>query len=276
MLLDFRLAPQMNEKTSSWPSVPSAHAGAGATTNLNQGNKSRFFDDFSSSNTASSSFQSSNNASQRAIGREQERPRFNGNDSIPRPLISYDRQQQQRFSNGYPSHQQRSYRNYRSKPMSSQSRHGPGRETFQGDVNDFNDEFDFETSNRSFNKLASEDEYKQQTDALKDLSWQRPSNSQAQSDHAPIYDKTKSFFDNIPASESSDGSRSAQMQHHQYHHQQPRRVMNQETFGYDSYAQRAKNQRSAGNNQYRRANPNQQRQGNQSNGYYYHHQQQQY
>lgn len=155
--------------------------------------------------------------------------------------------------------------------MSSQVRYPTSRETFQGDVNDINDEFDFESSNRKFNKIASEDEFKQQNDSSVDPSWQMPLDNHLNAEHAPIYDKKKSFFDNVSSTETTDGSRSMRHQH---------RTTNQDTFGYDSYAQRPK-QRSAGNYSNRRGggNGNQYRPGNQSNGYYYphshHHQQQQ-
>ena len=149
--------------------------------------------------------------------------------------------------------------------MSSQARHPTSRETFQGDVNDINEEFDFETSNRRFNKIASEDEYKQQSDPSAEPSWQMPLNSHDTTQHAPIYDKQKSFFDNISSTETSDGTRPGRQQH---------RTTNQDTFGYDSYSQRPKH-RSAGNYSNRRGGgggggyPNQYRQGHQSNGYYY-------
>jgi len=267
---DFRLDSEATAAKGTWPSVPTK-APIAVAKNPTQGNKSRFFDEFSSTN--SSSFQPSTNQSQRIIGRDQDRSQFNGNPNENRTAIGqpFGVNDRSRFPNGHHSNvQQRStHRNYRPNFASSQNRHSTGRETFQGDVNDFNAEFDFEMSNRKFNKLASEDEFKQQNDSSAiELSWSKPFDSQLTAEHAPIYDKKKSFFDNISATETLDGSKSTRHQH---------RTTNQDTFGYDSYSQRGKYRSMANNNSYRRGgNANQYRQGNQSNGYFNYHQHQQY
>ena len=129
-------------------------------------------------------------------------------------------------------------------------RSGGNRETFHGDPNNYSADFDFEGSNQKFNKIASEDEFKQQADDSASPFQQNPVDNQSTPDFAPLYDKKKSFFDNSVLTTQSDGPRRPHFN----------RSSNQDTFGHDAYHQRQPN-RAIGPT-YRRANNN-----NNSNNY---------
>ena len=135
-------------------------------------------------------------------------------------------------------------------------RAGGNRETFHGDSNNYNADFDFEGSNQKFNKIASEDEFKQHTDGSDSPFQQIPIDNQSTPEYAPLYDKKKSFFDNSVLTTQSEGPR--RMPYN--------RSNNQNTFGYDSYQQRQPN-RAVGPT-YRRANNNNYRQQGNDESYY--------
>jgi hypothetical protein len=147
---------------------------------------------------------------------------------------------------------------------------GGNRETFYDNGNNYNDDFDFETSNRKFNKIVSEDEFKQQSESPNQFLY---SNNEPglTTEYEPLYNKKKSFFDNVTLEETSD------VQTPMYN-----RSRNQDTFGND----RNQYQRNRGGGAYaggyRRSNNNnnynyrQQQQGNENfyyrqnnNGYHY-------
>ena len=198
-------------------------------------NKSRFFDHYASNSTEP--FQSM-------------RPNSN------QTSRAYSQQNQSGFrgSNGHHHNPSRSfYQQHRSGPMSNPSRRpGGNRETFQGDLNDINDEFDFESNNRNFKKLTSEEESAQgQTSQPKVPAVVETATA---NDFKPIYDKKKSFFDNPMTTNLSDSS------------MMPHRTLNQETFGNDGYSRRSKHR--GNGNFYRRTN-NQHRPANNSNGQSY-------
>lgn len=184
-------------------------------------------------------------------------------DDRPYPEKRQQQQQPNRYQNGHyhqqqQQHQQQQYQqryfyNNRRPPMFHQQRRmgggggagnggagGGNRETFQNNTNDYDADFDFETSNQQFNKLTNDSEGKPDAELA-----QQP---QVEADHPLLYDKKKSFFDNLVINEPSDaaGPRSFN------------RSKNTDTFGADGY-QRPK-YRSNGNG-YRRFN-NQFRQGN--------------
>jgi len=118
-----------------------------------------------------------------------------------------------------------------------------------------------------FSKLTSEDEFKHHTDLPTNQSTQAQINNDSPTEYPLLYDKRKSFFDNLAVTESSDGPTSYN------------RFKNKDTFGNDAYQRQ--NIRSNGNN-YRRSNNNyrqQQQYGNDdfqyrqhnknNNGYHY-------
>jgi hypothetical protein len=161
-----------------------------------------------------------------------------------------------------PNQQRYNYNNNRRPP---QRRGGGGnRETFYDNGNDYNDDFDFETSNLKFNKIASEDEFKQQSDSS--IQSIQPTNDSGEPhEYEPIYDKKKSFFDNTAPEETLDGQ--APMYN---------RTRNQDTFGYDRYQQQRYRGGGGGVGGYRRPNNNYRQQGNENfyqrqnnNGYHY-------
>jgi len=162
--------------------------------------------------------------------------------------------------------QQRYFHNNRRPQMNNQQRRpggGGNRETFYDNGNNYDDDFDFETSNRKFNKIASEDEFKQQSESPNEFLYSM-NDSSLTTEYEPIYDKKKSFFDNITLDDTSD------VQGPMYN-----RSRNQDTFGND----RNQRQRYRGGGGYRRSNNNyrqQQQQGNENfyyrqnnNGYHY-------
>ncbi len=161
--------------------------------------------------------------------------------------------------------QQRYNYNNRRPPMNNNQQRRPGggsggnRETFYDNGSNYDDDFDFETSNRKFNKIASEDEFKQQSDSPN----QFLHSTNETTEYEPIYDKKKSFFDSIALEETSDGQ--APMYN---------RTRNQDTFGYDRNQQQRNR---GGGGGYRRSyNNNYRQQGNENfyhrqnnNGYHY-------
>ncbi|CAF0876323.1 unnamed protein product [Adineta steineri] len=264
-------------------------------------NKSKFFDDFISNNTNNTNQYQSNRSHQRSSHNTNstQTSRENGNhynggqyedNALPvrQPFFSNDRtypqkqqQQQQhqqlqpdRYRNGHnqyqnqhqQQYQQRSFYNNRRPPMSHQQRRGGGggmgnRETFQNNPDDYDDDFDFETSNLKFNKLTSEDEFKHQAD----VPLQTQDDIDSPTDYPLLYDKKKSFFDNLAITDPSDNTSAP----HMYN-----RSKNTDTFGNDGYQRQ--NNRYNGNG-YRGSNNNnnnnyyrQQRRGNDDFNYRQH------
>ncbi|CAF0891778.1 unnamed protein product [Adineta ricciae] len=232
--------------------------------------KSKFFDDFISNNNDTNnrpiqsqvfrSYQRSSNTNATQTARDNGQ-HFNGryeDNGLParQPFFSNDRpypqsqQHQNRYQNG---HQQRHFHNNRRPQMPNHQRRGGSnmgggnRETFQNNANDYDADFDFETSNQKFNKLTNEDEVKEQTDLIL--------KADVDTDHSVLYDKKKSFFDNLVISEPSDPS--APRTHN--------RSKNSDTFGSDAY-QRS-NPRPNGYG-YRRFNNNYRQHNNNNNGYH--------
>jgi len=142
--------------------------------------------------------------------------------------------------------------------MSNQQRRtggggGGNRETFQNNPNDYDADFDFETSNLKFNKLTSGD------DLTTNQSHQPQIDNNLSTEYSVLYDKKKSFFDNLAITEPSDASTS-------FMHN---RSKNRDTFGNDGYQRY--NNRSNGYG-YRRSNNNyrQQQYGNEDFHYRQH------
>lgn len=121
------------------------------------------------------------------------------------------------------------------------------RETFQTNVNEMGDDFDFESSNRNFQKLTSEND-KEQEKPIKTSQIQPVEQNQAAAanDFQPIYDKSRSFFDNSTTTNTTETSKF-------------NRVSNQDTFGSDGYSRRPYRGRIQNFNN-RRQNNNQHRQ----------------
>jgi len=138
---------------------------------------------------------------------------------------------------------------------------GGNRETFQDNPNDYDADFDFETSNLKFNKLTIEDEFKNPNDLPTSQSFQPQIDIDSSAEYPPIYDKKKSFFDNLAITESSDAPTS-----YMYN-----RSKNTDTFGNDGYQRQ--NNRSNGNG-YRRLNNNYRQQQYGNNDFNYRQQQQ--
>jgi len=155
--------------------------------------------------------------------------------------------------------QQRNYYNNRRTQMNNQQRRpggGGNRETFYDNGNNYDDDFDFETSNRKFNKIASEDEFKQHSESPNQFLYSNDDPGLT-TEYEPIYDKKKSFFDNTASEEITDG------QGPMYN-----RTRNQDTFGYD----RNQYQRNRGGAGYRRPNYNNNNYRQQGNENFYHRQ----
>jgi len=233
------------------------------------GNKSKFFDDFklnnSNGDTSSSSTQRwpSNNHGTQTSQRQpfqQERdndrglpirqPFFTDDQSaLSGPMRSQNghhhqqlqpqQQQQQQQRNFYNHRRPQNQHQYQHQHQYQQRRPGGGnRETFDDNGSFYENDFDFESSNRKFNKLASEDEFKQQSSEP-----QLIEEDLSSADYKPLYDKKKSFFDNITLQETSD------LPVPIYH-----RSRNQDTFGGNDRYQRSKQQHRPQNNNYRRTN----------------------
>ncbi|CAF4082571.1 unnamed protein product [Rotaria sp. Silwood2] len=233
-------------------------------------NKSKFFDSFiSDSNNDTNRFQSnrshqrSSNTHSTQTSRENN-GRFNGQPDdnelpIRQPFFSDDnpypqkqqqqQQQQNRYQNDNMQYKQRYFpNNYRTQNFKQQrytggNNSGGNRETFQGNPNDYDDDFDFETSNRKFHKLTSDDEFKHRNDITTNQSIQLHIDNDSIDEHQPVYDKRKSFFDNLARTEQSDVPISYNSN----------RSKNKDTFNNDTYQHY--NNRSNGNG-YRRSNNN--------------------
>ena len=263
--LESRLHTHSGELDPSWSVLSSS--------SQQPNNRSKFFDGFQSNNTEP---MPSNRPQQqqRWPSNQISRPQNNQYDErdlpMRQPFFSNDRsypqqqQQQDRYSNGNMQYQQRNFYNNRRPPMNNQQRRpgtGGNRETFHDHGNNYNDDFDFETSNQKFNKITTEEDLQQP--APSSNQFLQSNNDSA--DHEPIYDKKKSFFDNTHSEETSD------MSGPMYN-----RSRNYDTFGND------RNQRQGGNrggyrrtnnsNNYRQQQGNenyQYRQNNNNNGYQY-------
>jgi hypothetical protein len=111
-------------------------------------------------------------------------------------------QQQNRYHNGNTQqNQQRYFYNNRRTQMPNQQRRmggggGGNRETFQDNPTDYENDFDFETSNLKFNKLTSEDDSKHQTDLTPNQFIQPQIDIESTAEHPALYDKKKSFCNN--------------------------------------------------------------------------------
>jgi hypothetical protein len=253
--------------SSKWEQPNNNNNNLKASSQQHSSNKSKFFDDFISdknNNTSNRSNQRSSNTHSTQTSRENGGQYDDNGLPIRQPFFSNDRpypqrqQQQQyqqqyqqnRYQNENQKYQQRyNYNNRRSNMPNQQRRTGGGgnRETFQDNPNDYDADFDFEISNRKFNKLTSEDEFKNPTDLPSDPQV----NNDSSTEHPPLYDKKRSFFDNLATTEPSDGSN--------YN-----RSNNKDTFGNDGYY------RSNNRNGYRRSNNNyRQHNNNNNNGYHY-------
>ncbi|CAF3779474.1 unnamed protein product [Rotaria magnacalcarata] len=210
---------------------------ASSSSQQQSGSKSKFFDDFSLNSTE----QSQPTRSQQRL------PANNYSNQTSRQ--SYP-QQQQRHQNNYSQHQQRYFYNNRRTQMNNNHYRRPGgngnREAFNDHRHNYEDEFDFETNNRKFNKITNEDDLKEQAECP-DQFFNLKQNPNLSSDFEPIYDKKKSFFDNMTVEDTSNVSGPMY-----------NRSRNQDTFG---------NERNSTGGGYRRSNYNNYRQNN--NGYQY-------
>jgi hypothetical protein len=246
-------------------------------------NKSKFFDDFVSNNSNNVDQFQSNRYHQRSSNTHSTQTlrengnHYNGKDEddsvlpVRQPFFSNDQsypqdqlQQQNRHQNGNNmQHQQRYfYNNRRPPPMSNQQQQqqqprrggggGGNRETFQNNPNSYEADFDFETSNRKFNKISSEDELKQNDLATNQFTHPQLDNG-SKADFAPLYDKKLSFFDSIALTESSDTPPATMYNYSK----------NKDTFGNEGY-QRQNNRPM--NNGYRRPNNNYRQQQQQQHG----------
>lgn len=225
--------PDSGELNPSWSSMVSS------------GNRSKFFDRPQSTHSEATSF-----------NRSQPTWSTQSSSTSRQPMPSYPQQ------NG---HMQQRYNPRRSAPSRPQRRMGGGnRETFNDNGNNYDDDFDFESSNQKFNKIASEDEFKQQSESPHQL-FQQPMHDPRlnNSEYEPIYDKKKSFFDHSAAEDIGDAS--APMYN---------RTRNQDTFGYDRYSQQQQRNRGGyrrGNNQYRQQGNENYSYRQNNNGYNYQH-----
>ncbi|CAF0842648.1 unnamed protein product [Adineta ricciae] len=274
------------ESGSSWSLQTSSNWNHNQPNSQQSNAKSKFFDEFTLNNT--DQIQSTrpqqrwpSNTHSTQTSRQHEN-RFNEpeDDSglpVRQPFFSNDRshsedvplQPTNRYQNGHMNFQQRSSYNHRRPPIMSYQQRRPGggnRETFHDHSNNYDKEFDFETSNRKFNKITSEEEFKQQSESPDDflhLNEKHDSNA----DFESVYDKKKSFFDNMALEDTGDVSGPMY-----------NRSRNQDTFGNDRY-QRQRGRGSAGGGGYRRSNNNnnyRHQQGNDdfyyrqnNNGYHY-------
>lgn len=224
----------------------------------NLGQKSKFFDDFMLDKTNQinrSNNQRSSNTHSTQTSRDNGNNQYDNNGlPVRQPFFSNDRSypqrqqqqqqhqqlQQNRPQNGYNSNSQRQFYNQRRPQMFHQQRRtggggGGNRETFQDNPNDYDADFDFESSNMKFNKLTDDDDLKTPLDL--------PNPIEQNLDSSPLYDKKRSFFDNLALGDASDGSAL-------FSNNRPK---NQETFGYNGYQRQ--NNRSNGQG-YRRPNNN--------------------
>ena len=99
------------------------------------------------------------------------------------------------------------------------------RRTFLGNSNDYDNNSDFEANNRKFNKLASANEFKNQTNLTIKNSSQPKSHTTLRSESSPLYDKKRSFFYNLRETEQVHRATSYAHNH----------LKNRETFGNNVY-----------------------------------------
>ena len=303
VFIESRINSNSGELAPSWSLLSSSnweHNNGQGISQQRSGNKSKFFDDFiSDKNNASNEHQFNRSQARSSNTHSTQTSRENGGSQydenglpIRQPFFaddhSYPPQRQQRQQqpqqqyqqyqpqsnryqngNGYQQQQQqqqqRYFHNNRRPPMMNHARRmggGGNRETFQNNPNDYDADFDFETSNLKFNKLTSDDEPKNPTE----FASPKQLDLESSSDYPTLYDKKKSFFDNLVLNEPSDGPAG-----HKFN-----RSKNSDTFGSDGYQRN--NYRSNGygntgggyrrpNNNYRERNNN--NNNNNSNGYRY-------
>lgn len=240
------------------------------------GSKSKFFDDFSKNTNEplqSNRFQQQrwqpNTNSTQQTSRRQDFYNNEKNDEselpVRQPFFSNDRPfpqqqyQQNRYQNGNMQYQQRYFHNNRHMPRNNQQRRGgdSNRETFNDNGNSYDDEFDFESNNRKFNKLASEDEFKEQVELPDPVLLSKHDSDSAE--YQPIYDKKKSFFDSIASEDASNVSGPMY-----------NRSRNQDTFGNDrNQRQRYRGNTGGSGGGYRRSNYNNYRQQQGNDDFYY-------
>ena len=269
--LESRIRSNSGDLGPSWsllsPTKWETNNSKSSSTQQHPGNKSKFFDDFISDKNNPTNQQQFNRSHQRSTqtSRENGAQQYDENGfRVRQPFFSDDRpypqrqqqqqqqqqppqQQQNRYQNGNGQHQQRYFHNNNRRPqmLNQQRRPGGGnRETFQDNPNDYDADFDFETSNLKFNKLTSEEELKNPSDST----IQAPINPDSSSDYLALYDKKRSFFDNLLLKEPSDGPTS-----HMYN-----RSKNTDTFGHDGYQRQYHRSNEYGG--YRRSNNNNSRQ----------------
>lgn len=212
------------------------------------GNRSKFFDSYQSTNSEATS---SNRSQPSWLTQSSSTSRQTDPNGLlfRQPMPSYP-QQSTRQQNG---HMQQRYNQYRSAPSRPQRRIGGGnRETFNDSGNNYDDDFDFESSNQKFNKIASEDEFKQQSESSNQLFQHQIHDSQSNAEYEPMYDKKKSFFDNSAVEDPAEPMYN--------------RTRNQDTFGYDRYQQQQRN-RGGSIGGYRRGNNQYRQQGNENYSY---------
>jgi hypothetical protein len=197
------------------------------------GHKSKFFDDFTfnttnnlSSNRSQHHHHQQHHHQQQQQQQQQQHSRWPSNTHATQTSHRQNQHEddstlpvrQPFFADDQPFSSQsiRPQNDYQQRNFYNNHRRPP---TFNDNGNLYDDEFDFETSNRKFNKLASEDEFKQQADSTHQ--YLHPSmDNDLTAEHKPLYDKKRSFFDNITAQETSD------LPVPMYH-----RSRNQDTFG---------------------------------------------
>lgn len=300
LVLESRINTNSGESGATWSLLSSSNWEQNNGQGVSQqrsGNKSKFFDDFiSDKNNASNDHQLNRGQGRSSNTHSTQTSRENGGGQydengfrVRQPFFADDhpyppqQQQQQRQyqgqsnryqnGNGYQQQQQqhqqqRYFHNNRRPPMINHARRmgggGGNRETFQNNPNDYEADFDFETSNLKFNKLTSDDEPKNSNE----LASPKQLDLQSSSDYPTLYDKKKSFFDNLVLNEPSDG-----LQGHKFN-----RSKNTDTFGSDGYQRNNYRSNGYGNSSggggggYRRSNNNNYRErnnNNNNNGYRY-------
>lgn len=230
--VDSRARDQGLDLGGSWSLLAS-------TKEVNPKSKSKFFDNFALNSTSDvvqslsrpQRWTSSNSHATQTSYRSHQ----NGDEKVlptRQPFFS----EEQTF---FP--QQRNF-NQNRRPMMNRRRpmNGGNRETFDSYGNQFDDEFDFESNNRKFNKITSDEEFEQIKTSI-------------ENHQQTAYDKKKSFFDNITLQENGDLSVPV------YH-----RSKNQETFGNNHHNDRFQQRSKFRPNGNRRSNYN-----NSQNGYSY-------
>lgn len=293
-MIETRRRNNSDELGPAWPLLSSStwgHQNSKGISQAHTGNKSKFFDDFISDKNNASNEYSSNRAQQRSsnthstqTSRENggnqydenglpiRQPFFADDQPYPsqrqqRPQQYHQQSQSYRYQNGNGYQQQRYFHNNRRPPMGNHSRRmgggggggmgGGNRETFQNNANDYDADFDFETSNLKFNKLTGDEDVKNPMD----LAISKRIELDSSSDHPTLYDKKKSFFDNLVLNEPSDGPTG---HGHMYN-----RSKNSDTFGTDGYQRNNYRSNGYGGGGGQRRSNNNYRQRNNNNGYQY-------